>query len=118
MYTEAQKMEKGIALSLLSFLGNTCHLKIDLPPGFPVLSALKPEQGLARNIAHPETGVAGERGQGLLSSTHRSCSVPQCMGLNTVPKPLFLSLSVNPHFVSPIISHQSHLFLYPTFKIL
>lgn len=71
-------MEKGIALSLLSFLGNICLLKIDLPPGFPVLllSAPKQEHGLPRNIAHPEVGAAGKRGQGSLSSSHWSYCVP------------------------------------------
>lgn len=43
-YTEARKMEKGSALSLLSFLRTVSLVKIDLPPGFPVLQEALPTQ--------------------------------------------------------------------------
>lgn len=104
-----KKEEKRIAQHLFSFLEHTCVLKIDIPPGFPVLFLSTPEleQGWTRSIAHPALG-AGGRGQGSLRAAAH---------LNTAPEQLFLRLSDSPHFVSQISSHQSHLFLHPAFKI-
>lgn len=49
MDTEARQMEKGIDLSfrMLSFLGNICLLKIDLPSVFPDLLLFAPRRSKA-----------------------------------------------------------------------
>lgn len=45
-YTEMKKMEKGIALSLLSFLGDTCLLKMHLPPFFSCRAPFSSKAGV------------------------------------------------------------------------
>lgn len=114
---------KRLCFELLSFLGDTCFLKLYLPAFSPflLLSAPKVEWDQAKKVSHSERGAAGETGLGItqqqpLERLHTPRYVLNTIKIVKSQLKLFLTWSVSPHFISQIISYQSHLFLYRAFS--